>query len=172
MTGSVTSVFGEPEDFEAALRADGVVSLLVTGHGQFRARLTQITLHGLRLSSGDEYLPRIAFIAIPAHAVLVSLPIGGGPWPVWGGMEMQTREIITLGPGLGVFKGKTITESLPSIGGGGPRGTIFMLIIITILLIPFFAFREIGQVIGERELHSLIFTRKRSQFAGATASER
>jgi hypothetical protein len=73
---------------------------------------------------------------------------------------------------VGVFKGKTITESLPSIGGGGPRGTIFMLIIITILLIPFFAFREIGQVIGERELHSLIFTRKRSQFAGAAASER
>jgi len=103
MTGSVTSVFGEPEDFEAALRADGVVSLLVTGHGQFRARLTQITLHGLRLSSGDEYLPRIAFIAIPADAVLVSLPIGGGPWPVWGGMEMQTREIITLGPGQRVY---------------------------------------------------------------------
>jgi len=42
-----------------------------------------------------------------------------------------------------------------------------MLIIISILLIPFFAFREIGQVIGERELHSLIFTRKRSLFAGA-----
>jgi AraC family ethanolamine operon transcriptional activator len=103
MPGSVTSVFGEPEDFEAALRADGVLSLLVTGHGRFRARLTQVTLHGLRLSAGDEYLPRIAFIAIPADTVLVSLPIGSGPWPVWGGMEMQASEIITLGPGQRVY---------------------------------------------------------------------
>src|SRR5262252_2704384 len=99
MPGSVTSVFGESEDFEAALRADGVLKLLVAGHGRFRARLTELTLHHLRLSAGDEYLPRIAFIAIPADTVLVSLPVGSGPWPVWGGMETQPREIITLGPG-------------------------------------------------------------------------
>jgi hypothetical protein len=73
---------------------------------------------------------------------------------------------------VGIFKGKTIVESFPHIGGGGPRGIFFMVVIISILLIPFFAFREIGQVIGERELHSLIFTRKRSQLAGATAGER
>jgi hypothetical protein len=47
-----------------------------------------------------------------------------------------------------------------------------MVIIISILLIPFFVFTEISQVIGERELHSLMFTRKRSQFAGGTTSER
>ncbi|MBV8089676.1 MAG: hypothetical protein JO139_08885 [Alphaproteobacteria bacterium] len=35
--GSVTSVFGEPEDFEAALRPDGVVNLVLTHRGQFRA---------------------------------------------------------------------------------------------------------------------------------------
>src|SRR6516165_2153881 len=103
MPGSVTSVFGEPEDCEAALRADGVLSLLVTGHGRFRARLTKLTLHHLRLSAGDEYLPRIGFIAIPADTVLVSLPIGSGPWPVWGGMEMQASEIVTLGPGEQVY---------------------------------------------------------------------
>ena len=103
MPGSVTSVFGEPEDCEAALRADGVLSLLVTGHGRFRARLTKLTLHHLCLSAGDEHLPRIAFIAIPADTVLVSLPIDSGPWPVWGGMEMQAGEIITLGPGQRVY---------------------------------------------------------------------
>jgi AraC-like DNA-binding protein len=103
MPSSVTSVFGEPEDFEAALRADGVLSLLVTGHGRFRARLTELTLHHLCLSAGDEYLPRIAFIAIPADTVLVSLPIGSGPWPIWGGMEMQASEIITLGPDQKIY---------------------------------------------------------------------
>jgi AraC-like DNA-binding protein len=99
MPGSVTSVFGEPDDFEAVLRADGVVSLLITGQGRFRARLTELTLHHLCLSAADEYVPRIAFIATPADTVLVSLPIGDGPWPVWGGVEMQASEIITLGPG-------------------------------------------------------------------------
>ena len=73
---------------------------------------------------------------------------------------------------VGAFKGKTVAESFPDIGGGGLRGIFLMLIIISILLIPFFAYREIGQAIGERELHSLIFTRGRSQPAGATAGER
>ena len=31
MPGSVTSVFGEPEDFQAALREDGVLGMLITG---------------------------------------------------------------------------------------------------------------------------------------------
>jgi hypothetical protein len=74
--------------------------------------------------------------------------------------------------GVGVFKGKSIVDSFPDIGGGSPRKIFFMVVIIAILLIPFFAFREIGQVIGGRELHSLIFTPRRSQYAGATAGER
>jgi hypothetical protein len=51
---SVTSVFSEAEDFTAALRAEGCLSLLVTGAGQFQARLTQVALLGLRLSATDE----------------------------------------------------------------------------------------------------------------------
>ena len=51
--------------------------------GRFRARLTQITLHNLRVSAAEEHLPRIAFAAVPADAVLVLLPIGGGPSPGW-----------------------------------------------------------------------------------------
>src|SRR5271169_3926998 len=98
MPGSVTSVLSEPEDFEAALREDGMLDMLVTGRGRFRARLTQITLHRLRLSAAEEHLPRIAFVAVPADAVLVLLPIGGGPSPIWGGIAMRAGEIITLGP--------------------------------------------------------------------------
>ena len=56
------SVFSEPEDYEAALRKEGCLGLLVTGRGQFRARLTQITLHRLRLSRGEEQLSRIAAV--------------------------------------------------------------------------------------------------------------
>ena len=99
MPGSVTSVFSEPEDLQAALREDGVLGMLITGCGQFRARLTQITLHRLRLLAAEEHLPRIAFVATPADTVLIPLPIGSGPSPIWGGIATQVHEIITLGPG-------------------------------------------------------------------------
>jgi hypothetical protein len=59
---------------------------------------------------------------------------------------------------VGVFRGKTIGESIPTIGGGTPSGVFFVGIILAIALIPFFAFREIGRVIGERALHALMFT--------------
>ena len=96
MPGSVTAVFGEAEDFAAALRAEGVLSLLVTGAGEFRARLTQIALNHLRLSAAEERLPRVAFVAVPADAILVALPRGNGPAPIWGGVRPGEREILTL----------------------------------------------------------------------------
>ena len=99
MPASVTSVFSEPDDFRAALRADGVLSLLVTGPGQFRARLTQVTLQHMRLSAGDEQLSRIAFVAVPADMILVVLPIGDRPPPIWGGTALHAGEVLTFGPG-------------------------------------------------------------------------
>src|SRR6516164_24986 len=99
MPGSRASVFGEAEDFQAALSTDGVAGLLVTGRGQFRARLTQVRLDGWRLAAVEEEQPRIAFIAAPAGMVLVSFPIGGGPSPVWAGSEIRNGEMITLGAG-------------------------------------------------------------------------
>ena len=99
MPSSVTSVFSEAEEFAGALRAEGCLSLLVTGAGQFRARLTQIALHSLRLSATDEHLPRIALVAVPADMILVSLPRGRGPAPIWGGITIGAGEIMTLGPG-------------------------------------------------------------------------
>jgi AraC-like DNA-binding protein len=72
---------------------------LVTGHGQFRARLTQVTLSHLRLSAGDEHLSRIAFVAVPADMLLVSFAIDDRPAPIWSGMGMRVGELITLGAG-------------------------------------------------------------------------
>jgi len=100
MPGSLTSVFGEAENFQAALSGDGVVGLLITAQGQFRARLTQILLNRLRLSAGEEELSRIAFIAVPAGMILILLPIGETPSPVWGGIELRAGEMITFGPDL------------------------------------------------------------------------
>ena len=59
---------------------------------------------------------------------------------------------------LGAFNGKTLIESVPHIGGS-PLGLIYIMIIISVALIPFFAFREIGRVIGEQYLREILFTR-------------
>src|SRR5262245_15406816 len=99
MPGTVTSLFSELDEFQAALREDGLLNLLVTGSGQFRARLTQVTLHHLRLTAGDEYLSRIAFVAVPADMLLVALPLADRPAPIWDGVEMRLGEMITFGPG-------------------------------------------------------------------------
>jgi len=99
MPGSITSIFSEAEDFEAALHEEGALGLLVTGCGEFRARLTQVPLHRLRLSAAEEHLPRIALVAVPADMILVSLPSGGGPAPIWGGIRIKAGEIMTLGAG-------------------------------------------------------------------------
>jgi AraC-like DNA-binding protein len=99
MPDSITSVFSEPEDFEAALRREGCRGLLITGHGHFRARLIQIVLQRLRLTAGDEQLSRIAFIAVPVGIVVISFPVGNGALPVYGGRRMHVGEIMTLSAG-------------------------------------------------------------------------
>jgi AraC-like DNA-binding protein len=99
MPGSRASVFGEAEDFQAGLSGDGVTGLLVTGRGQFQARMTEIGLEHLRLAAVEEAQSRIAFVRVPAATVLVAFPAQRGPSPVWGGIEIRTGELITLGPG-------------------------------------------------------------------------
>ena len=99
MNGSVTSAFDELEDFGAAIRAEGWLNLLITGRGRFHARLTQVTLHSLRLSATEEHLARIAFLTVPADMALITLPVDGAPLPVYGGIAIRDGEIIILSPG-------------------------------------------------------------------------
>jgi AraC-like DNA-binding protein len=99
MPGSVTSVFSEADEFGSALLEEGYLGLLLTGPGAFRARLTQVALHRIRLSAAEEYLPRIAFVAVPHDMILVSLANRSGPSPIWGGTETRAGDMIILGPG-------------------------------------------------------------------------
>jgi AraC-like DNA-binding protein len=103
MVGSVTSVFGEPDDFQAALRAEGVLRLLVTAPGEFRARLTQVALHDLHLLLGEERLPRIALVATPEDKLFVALPLDDQSAPIFDGFEAPPDELLTFGPGQPVY---------------------------------------------------------------------
>lgn len=102
MPGSRVSVFGGLggfAEFEDALRAEGVLRQLITGRGRFRACLTQVALDRLSLAAGEEQLARIAVVEVSPATVLVSLPVGDGPSPVWGGVATLKNEILTIGPG-------------------------------------------------------------------------
>jgi len=56
---------------------------------------------------------------------------------------------------MGVWKGKTVAESLPKIGGGSPVEVIIAALIMAVALIPFFAFRELSCVLGRGVLGAL-----------------
>ena len=60
---------------------------------------------------------------------------------------------------VGMFHHKTITESIPKLGGGGTEGVLMVGLMVFIVLIPFFLFAEIAQIIGEDKLFSMIFKR-------------
>src|SRR5262252_2748707 len=85
MPHSVASVFSNPKDFQAALSKYGVFSLLVTGSGRFRARLTQIVLDDMCLAAGEEELSRVACCGafgygpgLVAHRRSICLDLGRG----------------------------------------------------------------------------------------------
>ena len=59
---------------------------------------------------------------------------------------------------VGMFKGKTFGESFPHVGDVSPRSFLYMIIIFIIGLLPYFSYKEIGRVFGERELRSLFLT--------------
>lgn len=60
---------------------------------------------------------------------------------------------------IGLWRGKTLSDSIPAIGGGSPLGILSLTLIFSFALIPYFSFREVGRAIGEGELRALLFTR-------------
>lgn len=57
---------------------------------------------------------------------------------------------------IGLWKGQTIAQSIPRIGGGSPAGVVTAALIITVALVPFFAFRELSRVMGKGVLGALL----------------
>lgn len=58
---------------------------------------------------------------------------------------------------IGLWRGKTLVGSMPVIGGGGIFGVGSVVLILTVALLPYFAFRELGRVLGPERLHALLF---------------
>jgi hypothetical protein len=58
---------------------------------------------------------------------------------------------------MGYWHGKTVVESLPILSSGDPREILDVSVVAYVVLLPFFAFREIARVFGRKELWSLVF---------------
>ena len=56
----------------------------------------------------------------------------------------------------GLWKGKSLAESMPQIGGGSPAELIIVALILAVALVPFFAFRELSRVLGHGVLAGLL----------------
>ncbi len=61
---------------------------------------------------------------------------------------------------IGILHGKTISHSIPNIGGGTLQGILMVAIIGFVVLMPFFAFMELERAIGSKQLSDLLFGRK------------
>jgi hypothetical protein len=60
---------------------------------------------------------------------------------------------------VGMFRGRTMAEIFPAIGAGSLKVILSRGVVVFVALIPFFTFREVGKVIGKRELWSLLLAR-------------
>lgn len=64
---------------------------------------------------------------------------------------------------VGFTRGKTIVESIPGFGEQNALGIGAVAVIMFVVLIPFFAFREIGRILGQGELLRLFLTKSANQ---------
>src|SRR6266436_2281433 len=93
MPGSGTSTFIDSDDYQASL-SHLRIDLLVTSQGVFNARLTWATLHHLQLLHGEEAMPRIAYVSLAPTLVFVGFAARPDLPMVWGGVELQTGDLI------------------------------------------------------------------------------
>ena len=93
MVENGTATFTNPDDYQAGI-GDASVNLIVTGGGDFNARLTWLNLRRLHVLRASENLPRIAIISLSPAQVFVSFPTSAGPPLTYGGLGLQFGDVV------------------------------------------------------------------------------
>jgi AraC-like DNA-binding protein len=93
MPGGGTRTFLDPDHYEASLR-DVKVEAIIVSRGHFRARLTWAELHHLQISRCEEDSSRVAYVRLAPWLAFVTFPTNSAPFPGWGDMELQARDIV------------------------------------------------------------------------------
>jgi hypothetical protein len=71
---------------------------------------------------------------------------------------------------IGMLHGKTMTQSIPPLGGGGVEGIVLVSIMLFACLIPLFAILGIRRALGDAEFHSLLFDNNSKRQAARPAA--
>ena len=58
---------------------------------------------------------------------------------------------------VGFYHGRSLSESIADLGGGTLKGILTLTVLLFVMLIPFFGFGELQQVLGEGKLSRLFF---------------
>jgi hypothetical protein len=61
---------------------------------------------------------------------------------------------------VGAYHGHSFVESMADAGGGSWSGFLTLTILLFFMLAPFFAFSELGRVLGEGRLRSMFFQQR------------
>src|ERR1700754_4910084 len=93
MMGNGTATFANPDDYRAGFE-DASVNLIVTGGGDFNARLTWLSLRRLRVLRATENLPRIAFVSLSPARVFVSFPTSDGPSLTYSRVRLRFGDVV------------------------------------------------------------------------------
>ena len=63
---------------------------------------------------------------------------------------------------IGLYHGRSFNESIAEIGGGTAYGILSLMLILFVLLIPFFGIAELRAIFGEDKMRKLFFTSRHS----------
>src|ERR1700730_11103289 len=63
---------------------------------------------------------------------------------------------------VGTMHGRTVLDSMSRIAGGTFHQVVATILIIFLILVPYFAFRSLGDIVGDRILVRLFFERRHS----------
>jgi AraC-like DNA-binding protein len=98
MAQSGTVTFVNPDEYAAAIGA-ARVNIIVTGGGDFNARLTWLNLDHLYLLRSRENLPRIGFFSFSPAQAFVSFPTNAGLPLTYGAFGLQYGDVVFHGRG-------------------------------------------------------------------------
>ena len=93
MAENGTATFANPDAYQAGI-GDASVNFIVTGGGDFNARLTWLHLRRFHVLRACENLSRIAFVSLSPAQVFVSFPTSQGPPLTYSGLRLQFGDVV------------------------------------------------------------------------------
>src|SRR5258708_28232615 len=93
MAQNGTATFVDPDEYGAAIGA-ARVNIIVTGGGDFNARLTWLNLDHLSLLHSRENLPRIGFFSLSPAKAFVSFPTNPRLLLTYGAFRLQYGDVV------------------------------------------------------------------------------